>query len=221
MQVTSPILSDSSMARQSNEVLMKSASLRLAAVLFALGMPSFVSAASIVSVTFSGPGGSGTASTIPQFFPTTSYQSVVFHSIDYIDITFTVDAAATYHIHQYPFTVLSKTYGDYIQNQTGLDWQGFQIFNLSPQTSSITRVGTLLSLPNVTFDSSSATLMGSPVVSNNGEFGLYYDVTTNAPGTFTFREIPIAVPESSTLALVGESLLLGGGTWFFRRRLAR
>lgn len=200
---------------------MKIASLRLWAPLLVLGFPSIVSAA-VVTAIVSGPGGGGTAVSLSPFIANISYQKITFTSIDYIDISLTVDSAGTYNFHQYPSTVVATVYGANTKNLTGTDWGKLQIFNLDADASSITNVQTIGSVQNITFDNDSALIYGSPVVvPANGSLGVNIQLTVNGAGTYTLREIPVAVPEATTLALVGESLLLGGGTWFFRRRLAR
>lgn len=198
---------------------MKSASLRALALVFILSLPNVVSAA-VVTATVSGPGGTGTTQALLPFLAGLSFQSITYTSNDYIDIALTVDGPGNYDFTQYPVKIISTFYGTNTKNLTGTAWKGIEFINLDADKSTITNVHVVSSGPSVTFDNDSAIIYAPTLVPVNGDLGLSVQITTNGPGTFTLREIPIAVPEVSPFALVGGSFLLGSGIWFVRRRSA-
>jgi hypothetical protein len=129
-----------------------------------------------------------------------------------------VDTAGTYRFVQQPFNIFGHIYGADTLNQTGVDWRGFQIVNLTPDNSFISSVNPSDALSTIVFDSNSASFTGTPIVQNGGGIDINLEITTNGPGTFVIREIPIAVPEASTLQLIGATIFVGGVIYLTRRR---
>jgi hypothetical protein len=161
--------------------------------------------ANITSISFSGPGGTGsdglTSGTLTE-------PRLTYTSIDFIDVTITVDSAGSYLINEAPLS------GD-VFNNTGQTWVAF---DLSLQASSVGSF--VMNWANNDF----ATVTQSPTdilfsngsIADNGHFDPYGSFSTPSAGTFTIRETPMtAVPEPSS---IGAMALAALGAIFFRRR---
>jgi hypothetical protein len=160
----------------------------------------------ITGVSFSGPGGVGIDGAT---FANVTEPSLQFTSVDYIDVYVTVDSAGVYNINQAPgFGGLS--------NFTGQTLTSLTIENLTPEVGSFLIDWTLYSSPFTSLSNSSNVVVasGGAGVPNNTGMGIFGNYLANGPGTFVLRET-VAVPEASTLALLGA---LGCGVPLLRRR---
>ncbi len=169
----------------------------------------------ITNVAGSGPGGTysdgttGTTYTEPQ---------LRYSSVDYIDLSITVDGPGIYNINE------AIAFG-FVQNNTGQVWTGFDLSVLAGS------VGTFINppspnnwgdfsgtLPNTTYAPSDLDVFmsGGTVGGSGSEIEPTGDFTMPSAGTFTVRETPIVAPEPTSLALAGLGTL---GAGLIRRRV--
>ena len=199
---------------------MKTTILTLAkAVVFGLAiLPSAIAGdvSGITSVTGSGPGGTYTNGVTGSTF---TEPQLRYSSVDYIDLSITVDTSGTYNINE----AISS---GFVLNNTGQVWTGFDLSVLAGS------VGTFINppspnnwgdfsgtLPNTNYAPSNFSTFlcpAGPSAAGGSEIEPTGNFTMPSAGTFTVRETPIAAPEPSSLALAG----LGAfGAGFIRRRV--
>jgi hypothetical protein len=170
----------------------------------------------ITSGSVTGPGGFGN----PNFFSSVSEPSLTYTSLDYLDVTLTVDSDGYYDLSQAPG--LGGVF-----NATGTTWTGFKVEILSSNVGveftplQFAPPGKPLAydygnkFPSVAWSPSLIIFSG----------GTLPNLTTTAPvmafqmagaGTVTFRETPIVPePSSCALGLLGGVSLVG---WAWRKR---
>lgn len=173
-----------------------------------LGFVATASAATIVSTAVSGPGGTGTAG----FSGTTVQPNIFFNTVDYLDVSLTVDSAGNYNFNQAPGI------GGTV-NFTGTAWIGFELTISSDNGATFTNSISPFfwqSYPDGTLAAFTPTKVtfSKPVAPASG-FSFFGFINTTGPGTVTVRETPIAAPEPGSLGLLALSLT---GLGFMRRR---
>ena len=198
---------------------MKTTTLTLAtAVVFGLAiLPSAIAggASGITSVTGSGPGGTYTNGVTGSTF---TEPQLRYSSVDYIDLSITVDTSGTYNINE----AISS---GFVQNNTGQVWTGFDLSVLAgslgtfinpPSPNNWGDFSETLPITNYAPSNLDVFMSGGTVAGSGSEVEPTGDFTMPSAGTFTVRETPIAAPEPSSLALAG----LGAfGTGLIRRRV--
>ena len=172
---------------------------RLLAIAAALGLAvSSASAAFVLPIVFSGPGGTGsdglTSGNLTE-------PRLTFTSMNFIDVTMSVDSAGTYNFNQAP------SFGGTLNN-TGVTWTGFK---LAMQAGG---VGTFTSPWQDSPGFAQATVTPNSVVfptenvPSGTSFAFFGNFTTTGPGTVIIRETPVPEPSSFVLAGLG-ALALG------------
>jgi hypothetical protein len=157
----------------------------------------------VTSVTVSGPGGFGSGSPLVNYANT----DLTYTNTDYLDIAISVDEAGNYNLYEAEPT-------NFLLNSSGASWAGIKFINMTPELgkffpfwydSGNVFSGKTISDDLVTFFAGSLP-NGSDASAPIGA----YTYTGDGPGTFIIRQVPIAVPEPSTLALAvaGGVLLL-------------
>ena len=158
--------------------------------------------ADITGGTITGPG--GVNSPIGIFGGTLAEPSLTYTSVDYLDVSITVDGAGTYLISETP------AFGA-LFNSTGVAWSGFTwelisgppaAFVYNPASPTFSGIDFSSTFANATGSPTSALFTGGTLPSSSG-FQPAIDITVAGPGTFVIRETPIAVPEPSSLVLLG------------------
>ncbi len=180
-------------------------------VLTTFGLTAGTASADLTGGSVSGPGGTGN---LPINSGTLTEPNLFFSSIDYIDVTLTVDSAGTYNFNQAP------SFGNTFNN-TGVTWTGFDLILLGGG------VGTFINNPPAvsswqdypggalaSFSSNHIVFSGENIPTSSS-FAFTGYLTTSGPGSLTVRETPIAAPEPSSLLLTGLGTL---GAGFVRRR---
>jgi hypothetical protein len=168
-----------------------------------------LSALSITAGSVSGPGGLGS----PNFFANVSEAALTYTSVDYLDISLTVDAAGYYDLSQAPSQ-------GFVTNNSGVPWTGFKIEILSsdvaveftpalfppPGDPPAYDYGGVFPFP--AWSTSLILFSGGPLNSGFSMAPVSAFQMAGA-GTVVFRETPI-VPEPSSvlLATLGSALAL-------------
>lgn len=170
--------------------------------------------AEVIAETFSGPGGTGHDGEIGGFGPDFIAPVLDFTSVNYIDVTVTVDEATIF--------LVEASFGS-VKNDTGLTWSGFTLENETPNMGSLLgdwleadspRKFTLVG--DSATDVSFSTLGGGPGVANGGFFLPQGNYSATGAGTITIREFPTAVPEPNSILLA--IFATAGLSMFSRRR---
>ncbi len=178
--------------------------------------PATLNAAFVDGGVVSGPGGSGNANAFTG--STLAEPLLLYTSINYLDLSLTVDSAATYDISEAP------AFGR-VSNLTGTAWSGFTWELISgPPSSFIYSPGSPIfsghdfsgTFTDATGTATFATFAGG-TLPDNVAFQPNFDILVSAPGTFVIRETPIPVPEPSGLVL----LAIGAVAAVGYRRLVR
>lgn len=157
--------------------------------------------ADITSVSFSGPGGTGTDGLTGG---TLTEPRLTYTSIDYIDVTITIDAAGSYLVNEAP------GFG-YVHNTTGQAWAGFQLTILPGSTTTFTSDWFDAASDLTTVAQTPATIVFSGgTVPDSGFFEPNGHFSALSSGTVVIRETPLAeVPEPTTsAAMLFGSLIL-------------
>jgi len=164
-----------------------------------------------LGTTVSGPGGIG--------FDGGSFANVTepvlqYSSMNYLDVIVTVDSAGIYDVNEAPGL-------GGISNFTGQAWAGFQIINLTPEFGSLALDWSYYTSPfNSITNSTTLVVASGGIVPSGTGMAMFGGYITNGPGTFILREIPLAVPEPSTITLLGTAGLMLGACALRRKRSA-
>lgn len=181
-------------------------------------LPSLAFGGAITDGSVTGPGGSGN----PNIFLNVAESQLFYTSVDYLDLTLTVNSAGYYDLTEAP------SLGS-VSNFTGTPWSAFKVEILS---SDVGVVFTALQfappgyplaydyggvLPIVNWSTTSIEFSGG-VVNSPGALAPVMAFQTDGPGTIVFRQTPVAVPEPTTLV----QLVVGGmflsASYLYRRR---
>ena len=175
--------------------------------LVALLVATFLAAparADFVSVDITGPGGFGLT---PTLGATLAEPYLIYSSVDYMDVAFTVSSAGTYYV--------SETAVFDVKNTTGVTWSGFTwelisnpsgslVYDASSPTNS--GLDFLGNLPSVSGSSTLATFSGG-TVPDQQFLAPAFDIIVLSAGTYTIRETPIPVPEPAGLTLLAVGMV--------------
>lgn len=194
--------------------------LSLATLLVALGIASSAHA-DIVSVTFSGSG--GTASLGPTG-GTLTEPALDYTSMAPIDVTITVDSAGRYDVSE--TTAFAGITG--VENHTGVAWSGFTWALISSPAGALVYLPSSPDFSGIDFSFPQAFPLPATGTATLGTFsggtlasGSFFEpafkIDFPGAGTYVLRETPFAAPEPSGLILLG----VGAATALVCRRHCR
>jgi hypothetical protein len=187
------------------------------AVAFLLAHSPATSLAAFIDGAVTGPGGFGNAG----LFGTTNTlvePSLTYTSVDYLDLSLTVDAAGAYEVAETP------AFGS-VHNTTGVAWIGFTWevisgpaveFLYSPNSPNFSGQDFSNTFPSVTGTATFASFSGGTLASG-GFLEPSFRMTIAEPGTIVIRQTPIPVPEPASLVLISIGAFAVGCGWAQRR----
>jgi hypothetical protein len=114
----------------------------------------------------------------------------------------------------------------FVQNSTGITWNGFDISVQTPALGNFVESPTVLfswsdntnTFPNANLSDNDVFLSGGSLAGAGNEITPSGYFVTNAPGTFVIRETPTTAPEPASSALSALGILALG---FVRRKSSK